>query len=79
MPIFRCQECGCAENTALCRYWEAHHNGEKELCSECDPKIGRWHNKFDKVKFKAEGKTMHDVIVDEWVASKFKLAMGDEK
>lgn len=50
MPIFKCEKCGCAENTALGWYWSrkslADHVdlsdvGEryygKALCSECAP------------------------------------------
>lgn len=50
MPIFKCEKCGCAENTALGWYWsrelladEADWSdvGEqyrgKALCSECAP------------------------------------------
>lgn len=44
MSIFRCEKCGCIENTAMCRYWFS----VKKLCSECDPKIGKWHGCFDK-------------------------------
>jgi len=47
MSLFKCEKCGCAENTALCRYNYRDKN-EKDLCSECDPKIGRWHNCFEK-------------------------------
>ena len=50
MPLFKCSECGCAENTALCGYWSGYiYNGKpRELCSACDPQIGRWHGRFDK-------------------------------
>jgi len=54
MSIFKCSKCGCAENTALCRYWLRKE--EEPLCSECDPKIGKWHNCFPKVKFKLKEK-----------------------
>ena len=51
MSIFKCEKCGCAENTALCRY-NVRKEGEPALCSECDPKIGKWHNCFKKRQFK---------------------------
>jgi len=51
MPIFKCEKCGCAENTALGWYWAAKALAEdadwsevgeeykgKKLCSECAPK-----------------------------------------
>jgi hypothetical protein len=56
MSKFRCSKCGCAENTALCHYWEQHYNKKPELCSECDPQIGKWHGFFPKVKFEDVGK-----------------------
>ena len=50
MPIFKCDECGCVENTALSGYWWRKSNGkDKALCSECDPKIGKWHGVFEKM------------------------------
>ena len=49
MSLFKCSKCGCTENTALCRY---NYRGDEEpLCSECDPKIGKWHNCFPKKKW----------------------------
>ncbi|CAM0042740.1 hypothetical protein VPHK394_0017 [Vibrio phage K394] len=51
MSLFKCQECGCKENTACCNFHIASAYGEKALCSECDPDIGKWHNKFDKKPF----------------------------
>jgi len=50
MSIFECEGCGCAENTALCRYWMRKPESPK-LCSECDPKIGKWHDCFEKKKY----------------------------
>ena len=52
MSIFKCDKCGCAENTALSRFWARNKNDPK-LCSECDPKIGKWHRRFPKRKFKS--------------------------
>lgn len=48
MSLFRCEQCGTIENTATSRYWFRNHAGEsgKALCSECDPKIGKWHGIF---------------------------------
>lgn len=48
MSIFKCSKCGCVENTALSRYWVRDFDKELPLCSECDPKIGKWHDSFDK-------------------------------
>jgi len=54
MPIFRCEECGCMDNTACCNYWGRQYSEKREpgdmrkLCSECDPEIGKWHNEFSK-------------------------------
>ena len=49
MSIFKCSKCGVAENTALCSY---NFRGDgPALCSECDPKIGKWHNCFDQVAY----------------------------
>ena len=46
MGLFRCEKCGCIENTALGHYWprniERLFKGtefEKALCSECMPSI----------------------------------------
>lgn len=61
MPVFECTKCGCIENTACSNYWihtfkPANKGllGKDEitdpLCSECDPDIGKWHNKFPKMK-----------------------------
>jgi hypothetical protein len=52
MPLYRCSECGCVENTALGGYWmqgsKARDAGQehKPLCSACDPEIGKWHGQF---------------------------------
>jgi len=55
MSIFKCEKCGCAENTALCMYW-MRKKGEPALCSECDPEMNKWHNCFPKVPYKNEKK-----------------------
>lgn len=46
MSLYRCDKCGCADNTALTRYW--FRDGGAALCSECDPAIGKWHEQFPK-------------------------------
>jgi hypothetical protein len=53
MSIFRCEQCGCVENTATSNYWAQQYpiDGSVEkpkLCSECDPEIGKWHGDFPK-------------------------------
>ena len=64
MPLFRCEKCGCVENTALGHYWGRTMKDfkgtefEKALCSECVPSVfpdgsvnkngGKWHGKFPK-------------------------------
>ena len=57
MPIFRCEKCGCIENTATSNYWESKHpmdEGKPKplVCSECDPEIGKWHGHFPKTSAK---------------------------
>jgi hypothetical protein len=47
MPCFRCSKCGCVENTAVSNFW-TKDQGSPALCSECDPKIGKWHGRFSK-------------------------------
>lgn len=49
MSIFRCEKCGCVENTALCWYWSSIGKDKQKLCSECDPEIGHWHGRFPKM------------------------------
>ena len=56
MPLFRCEQCGCVENTALSNYWTRDRDEQfnkieptpPALCSECDPEIGEWHGRFPK-------------------------------
>jgi hypothetical protein len=45
MPLFRCDKCGCVENTALSNYWS--RGDGPALCSGCDPDIAAWHGEFD--------------------------------
>jgi len=54
MPLFACKECLCMDNTVgdCSQYWEQEDAGVPDLerlCSECDPAIGKWHGKFQKV------------------------------
>ena len=57
MSAFRCEQCGCVENTACSNYWSRKYphseTGETLpslplLCSECDSEIGKWHGMFPK-------------------------------
>ena len=49
MSLFKCEKCGCVENTALSLYWFSNwRKGIGKLCSECDPQIGKWHGMFPK-------------------------------
>lgn len=48
MPLYECEQCHCVENTALTNFWEAYMERTAKLCSECDPRIGRWHGRFPK-------------------------------
>ena len=52
MALFKCGKCGCKENTALCNFHLLASEWKTVLCSECDPLIGKWHNKFNKKPFK---------------------------
>ena len=50
MSVFRCEKCNCIENTATSGYW---CKGDKPaLCSECDPELSKWHNRFPKRQYK---------------------------
>lgn len=46
MPLFRCDKCGCVENTACGHYWSEKYEEKPVLCSECSD--GVWHGKFPK-------------------------------
>jgi hypothetical protein len=49
MSLFRCSKCGCVENTALSNFAiQVLRDGLDPLCSECDPTIRQWHNRFEK-------------------------------
>jgi hypothetical protein len=55
MSLFQCEKCGCVENTALCNWaWNRADAVENsyviaDMCSACDPEIGKWHNEFPRV------------------------------
>lgn len=46
MPLFKCEQCGVVENTALSNYWDSLLEKKPKLCSQCDPDIGEWHGQF---------------------------------
>lgn len=75
MAFFRCEKCGCAEDTALCNYWSARILETPPLCSACDPKIRRWHGEFPRECLgvsqggSAEGIKMRTKILDTAVES----------
>ena len=46
MSLFKCTNCGCIENTAVCNYWV--RGDSPAVCSECDPGIKKWHDIFPK-------------------------------
>jgi hypothetical protein len=47
MPLFKCSQCGCVENTALGKYWYRKAIEKlPPLCSECS--TGEWHGQFPK-------------------------------
>ncbi len=50
MSIFRCEQCGCVENTATSRYWfrddDPKNPEKKALCSGCHPATKKWHGIF---------------------------------
>jgi len=48
MPIFKCEQCGCIENTATSNYWERQLENKSKLCSQCDPEIAQWHGEFER-------------------------------
>ena len=51
MPAYRCSKCGCMENTACSIYWSTQDK-DKALCSQCDPRIGKWHDLFPRTSAK---------------------------
>jgi hypothetical protein len=46
MPLFKCPECGCVENTAVSNYWIQKLYDQPVRCSLCDPEIRKWHGLF---------------------------------
>lgn len=63
MGLYRCEECGCVENTALARY---HLRGDgRALCSACDPQIGRWHDAFPRRQWvPGKDKTLKEILAE---------------
>jgi hypothetical protein len=61
VSLFVCDNCGCVENTAISLYW-VRDVGEKALCSECDPKIKKWHNFFPKKKWDGKSEVINRKI-----------------
>lgn len=66
MSLFQCYECGCRENTATSNFWIRQEGLWRELpsqpwmlCSACDPDIGKWHSKFDRI-YMAKGEFVTD-------------------
>jgi len=55
MPLFKCDNCDCLENTALAPHsWTQLLNKQPMLCSECEPAQNKWHGRFKKVKWNGE-------------------------
>lgn len=53
MPIFRCEQCGCVENTAASGYWSRKDEKDtRALCTQCDPTIRKWHGMFKRMSAK---------------------------
>ncbi len=46
MPLYRCEQCNCVENTGLANYWQRKMDRQPLICSVCDPDIGTWHGHF---------------------------------
>jgi hypothetical protein len=46
MPLFRCEKCGCVENTAVCSYWHNKYSNGPLICYECE--TGKEHGMFPK-------------------------------
>lgn len=75
MAFFRCEKCGCQEDTALCKYWSARIQETPPPCSACDPKIAKWHAEFPR-KYQgvsqgepAEGVKVRTTVLDVAVES----------
>jgi hypothetical protein len=52
MPLFECSECHSVDNTALTNWAWRDHQGKPPLCSACDPEIGTWHGRFERITAK---------------------------
>ena len=47
MPLFRCDKCGCVDNSACApSYWTSRLNEKPPICTECE--TGEWHEIFPK-------------------------------
>ena len=49
MPLYECAVCHCIDNTAMGNFWDHLRRGRKQLCTECDPLIAKWHGQFPKI------------------------------
>ena len=49
MSLFACSRCKTIDNSATSGYWMGDR--ENPLCSACDQKIGRWHNKWPRQRY----------------------------
>lgn len=62
MALFVCDKCGCIENTALAHFWSTPPDHPK-LCSECHPKIKKWHGLFEKKQWDGETKVINRKVI----------------
>jgi hypothetical protein len=68
MPLFQCHKCGCAEDTAICRYWSARLRGTTLMCSACDPAIGKWHGEFPREPYAvAHERELERLLERPWI------------
>lgn len=57
MSLYRCEACGCVENTALGFYWTRREEcyppqyRGKKLCSECGPPVMKAGNHLENTEF----------------------------
>jgi hypothetical protein len=51
MGLFVCSNCKAVDNTAVTNWADRVSRKLPPLCSECDPKIGKWHDIFPKKEF----------------------------
>ncbi len=72
MPLFKCDQCGCVENTACSGFWHREWDQRdgtgdgRALCSECDPQIGKWHARFEKRPWPENDPNYIDVRSPDW-------------